>query len=155
MPHRPFLAGRMARRYRFPRGPVPAVGAIVFRGSASLLVKRGTEPGRGRWSLPGGALEVGETVEQAVVRETLEETGVVVRPIRVLYVRDFIEKRGERIRWHYVLIDILCAYERGEPSARTDAADARFVPLWELDQLDVIPLTRDVLQEADRSRDAH
>src|SRR5256885_12592296 len=78
--------------YEFPTRPVPAVGAIVFRGSQVLLVRRRDPPSQGRWSIPGGAVEVGETVEQAVVRETREETTVEVRPREVVAVADFIEK---------------------------------------------------------------
>src|SRR5207247_2083135 len=107
--------------YEFPMRPVPAVGAIVFRGSQVLLVRRRDPPSQGRWSIPGGAVEVGETVEQAVVRETREETTVEVRPQAVVAVADFIEKEGERIRWHYVLLDLLCVDVRGEHFAGSDA----------------------------------
>ena len=98
----------MSSQHEFPKRPVPAVGAIVFRDGAVLLVKRGAEPNRGRWSLPGGSLEIGETVEAGAVRETREETGVDVQPLRVLDVRNFIERKDGEVRWHYVLIDVLC-----------------------------------------------
>src|SRR5439155_77729 len=75
----------------FPTRPVPAVGAIVFRGSRVLLVRRRRPPNQRRWSIPGGAMELGETVEQAVVRETREETQVEVRPVEVITVSDFNE----------------------------------------------------------------
>src|SRR5256885_2149419 len=84
--------------YEFPTRPVPAVGAIVFRGSQVLLVRRRDPPSQGWWSIPGGAVEVGETVEQAVVRETREETTVEVRPREVVAVADFIEKEGAGVR---------------------------------------------------------
>src|SRR5438876_8446069 len=118
--------------YEFPMRPVPAVGAIVFRGSQVLLVRRRDPPSQGRWSIPGGAVEVGETVEQAVVRETREETAVEVRPREVVAVADFIEKEGARIRWHYVLVDLLCVHIRGEPFAGSDAENARFIETREL-----------------------
>jgi len=73
-----FSIPTMASPNEFPARPVPAVGAIVFRDGAVLLVKRGQEPNRGRWSVPGGTLEAGETVEQGAARETLEETGIVL-----------------------------------------------------------------------------
>ncbi len=123
-----------------------AVGAVVFRDGAVLLVKRGAEPNQGRWSLPGGSLETGETVEAAAVRETREETGVEVRPLRVLDVRDFIERKDGRVRWHYVLIDILCEYVKGDPFPATDAANARLVPLRELGEYDVVLAALEVLQ---------
>ena len=136
----------MSARNEFPQRPVPAVGALVFRDGAVLLVKRGAEPNRDRWSLPGGALETGETVEAAVVRETREETGVDVRPLRVLDVRDFIERKDSRVRWHYVLIDVLCEYVRGDPFPATDAENARLIPLRELGEYDVVPTALEVIQ---------
>jgi len=125
---------------------VPAVGAIVFRDGAVLLVKRGAEPNRGRWSLPGGSLEIGETVEAGAVRETREETGVDVQPLRVLDVRNFIERKDGEVRWHYVLIDVLCEYLRGDPFPATDAENARLIPLRELGEYDVVPTALEVLQ---------
>jgi len=125
---------------------VPAVGAIVFRDGAVLLVKRGAEPNRGRWSLPGGSLEIGETVEAGAVRETREETGVDVQPLRVLDVCNFIERKDGEVRWHYVLIDVLCEYVRGDPFPATDAENARLIPLRELGEYDVVPAALEVLQ---------
>jgi len=125
---------------------VPAVGAIVFRDGAVLLVKRGAEPNRGRWSLPGGSLEIGETVEAGAVRETREETGVDVQPLRVLDVRNFIERKDGEVRWHYVLIDVVCEYLRGDPFPSTDAENARLIPLRELGEYDVVPTALEVLQ---------
>lgn len=138
--------------HEFPKRPVPAVGAIVFRGDEVLLVKRGSEPNKGRWSVPGGVLEVGETVEEAAVRETLEETGVGVRPVKVFDVRDYIDSEGELVRWHYVLIDVLCEYLRGEPFPASDAENARFIPLRELTDYDVTSSTLDVIQATSKER---
>ncbi len=142
----------MSSRNEFPKRPVPTVGAIVFRDGAVLLVKRGAEPNKGRWSLPGGALEIGETVEAAAVRETLEETRVDVRSVRVFDVRDFIQLEGTKVRWHYVLIDILCEYIGGDPFPGTDAENARFVPPRELGEYDVAPTGLEVLEAASAGR---
>ena len=136
----------MSSQHEFPKRPVPAVGAIVFRDGAVLLVKRGAEPNRGRWSLPGGSLEIGETVEAGAVRETREETGVDVQPLRVLDVCNFIERKDGEVRWHYVLIDVLCEYVRGDPFPATDAENARLIPLRELGEYDVVPAALEVLQ---------
>jgi len=136
----------VSSQHEFPKRPVPAVGAIVFRDGAVLLVKRGAEPNRGRWSLPGGSLEIGETVEAGAVRETREETGVDVQPLRVLDVRNFIERKDGEVRWHYVLIDVLCEYVRGDPFPATDAENARLIPLRELGEYDVVPAALEVLQ---------
>ena len=132
----------------FPKRPVPGVGAVVFRDGEILLVKRGVEPNKGRWSLPGGVLEVGETVEAAAVRETLEETGVTVRPERLFDVLDFIDFEGEHAHWHYVLIDLVCEYVRGEPFPGTDADNARFIPLRELGDYDVTPAALEVVRRS-------
>lgn len=140
-------------RNEFPRRPVPAVGAIVFRGDAVLLVRRGQEPNRGRWSLPGGSLESGETVEAAAVREVREETGVVARALRPAFVGDYVSREGEgRVRWHYVLIDVLCEYVSGEPAPATDAENARFVPLRVLGDYDVTPTAVEAIDRAARMR---
>ncbi|MCI4371390.1 MAG: NUDIX hydrolase [Thermoplasmata archaeon] len=142
----------MSAAGEFPDRPVLAVGAIVFRGESVLLVKRAAEPNKGRWSVPGGALEVGETVKSGAVRETREETGVSVRPLRVLDAVDFIEREAQRIRWHYVIVDVLCEYERGEPSPATDAVNARFLPLRELAEYDIPAAVLQIVSEAAKSR---
>ena len=142
------LRGATMAGKEFPVRPVPAVGVIVFRNSQVLLVRRGTPPNQGRWSIPGGAVDMGETVEQAAVRETREETGVDVRPMVGQWVTDYIEREGERVRWHYVLIDILCEYLRNEPFPASDAENARFVELRELGELDVTPEALDVIAKA-------
>lgn len=113
-----------------------------------LLVKRGAQPNEGRWSVPGGVLEVGETAESAVVRETREETQVLVRPRRVLSVETFIQSEEGRVRWHYVLIDFLCDYAEGEPGPGTDAANARFISLSELAEYDVTETALEAVRRA-------
>jgi 8-oxo-dGTP diphosphatase len=143
----------MAAQNEFPDQPVPAVSAFVFRDGSVLLVKRRDEPSRGLWSPPGGSLELGETVEEAAVRETLEETGVQVRPVGVADVRSVILKDpGERIQWHYVLIGIHCEWVSGEPFPATDAENARFIPLPELGEYDLTPTAREALERLARSR---
>jgi len=137
----------------FPGRPVPAVAALVFRDGSVLLVKRRDEPNRGRWSPPGGSLELGETVEEAAARETLEETGVTVRPVRVVDVRDFLDKDADgRVRWHYVLMNVLCDYVSGEPYPASDADNARFIPLKELGEYEVTATAQEALERASRMR---
>jgi ADP-ribose pyrophosphatase YjhB (NUDIX family) len=97
-------------------------------------------------------LELGETVEQAAVRETREETGVEVRPGTVMWVADYIEREGDRVRWHYVLIDVLCHYVRGEAFPESDATNARFVEMRELTELDIVPTALDVVERAAKER---
>ena len=97
-------------------------------------------------------MEFGETVEHAAVRETREETQVEVRPESVMWVADYIEKQEDRIRWHYVLIDVVCRYLRGEPFPRSDATNAAFVEMRELGELDLVPSALDVIGRAARER---
>ena len=92
-----------------------------------LLIRRGKEPLRGRWVVPGGTVELGETLEQALVREVREETGLVVRPLEVVAVFDRIEREGDAVRYHYVIVDYLCEYLSGTPQAASDAEDVAFV----------------------------
>lgn len=137
----------MVARNEFPDRPVPAVSALVFRDGSVLLVKRRNEPSRGLWSPPGGSIEVGETVEQAAIRETLEETGVAVRARRVVDARDVILKDpAGRLQWHYVLFGVLCDYVSGEPFPASDAENARFLPLRELGEYEVTPTAREALE---------
>jgi 8-oxo-dGTP diphosphatase len=122
----------------YPERPVPAAAGVVFLGDAVLLVKRGGPPHQGRWSIPGGAIEDGETAQAAVAREVLEETGVGVRPMKVLLVHDLIERDREgRVRFHYAIVDILCEYREGDPMPGSDAVNARWVPVRELHEYDV------------------
>lgn len=139
----------MNARGEYPAAPVVAVGALVFRGDRVLLVLRGRAPNAGLWSLPGGSLEEGETVDAAVVREVQEETGVVVRPVRTAFVTDYIERDAAgAVRWHYVLIDVLCEFARGEPNAASDAEDAGFLSLRELGAKRLTPTARRAIQDA-------
>lgn len=109
--------------------PVPAVIAVVRRGEAVLLVRRGRPPNAGAWGFPGGKIEFGETLRAAAERETLEETGVRVAACEVLDCLDAISEGG----WHYVLVAVRCVWRAGEPVAGDDAAEALWVPLDALD----------------------
>jgi ADP-ribose pyrophosphatase YjhB (NUDIX family) len=97
------------------------------------LIRRGQEPQKGEWSLPGGALELGETLDEGVRREVLEETGLMVEPVRVVAVLDrIVLDEAERVRYHYVLVDSLCRVVGGSLCCATDAVEARWVPRDEL-----------------------
>ena len=106
------------------------VGAVVFKGDEVLLVRRGQEPARDSWSLPGGLVELGETLAAAIARELAEETGLTVTLLGIAAVaeRIFPDPDG-RIAYHYVLVDYLCDYVAGELSPGSDITAARFVPL--------------------------
>ncbi|HZB89373.1 MAG TPA: NUDIX hydrolase [Terracidiphilus sp.] len=115
----------MARE--FPETPLVAVGAVVVDAGRVLLVRRGREPLKGQWSLPGGMLEVGESLHAGVAREVREETGLVVEPIELIELLDRIHREGERVRFHYVIADYLCRVMGGALEAGSDAAAVRWV----------------------------
>lgn len=128
--------------------PVVGVGAVVIHEGRVLLVRRGKDPLRGRWVVPGGAVEAGETLEQAVVREVREETGVTVRPEGVLLVCDRIQSEGGALQYHYVIIDYRCAYLRGSARADSDAQEVAWVAPSELAGYDLPEGVEDLVREA-------
>ena len=139
----------MKREY--PTSPIAGVGAVVFRGSEVLLVRRGNEPSKGKLGIPGGVVELGETAEEALVREVEEETGIRVKPLRLLDVLDSIERDDEGgIRFHYVLLEFLCEPIGGELNASSDASEALWAPLEGLEELDVMPRTRAFIERVTR-----
>lgn len=135
----------MKREY--PTQPLVGVGAIVIEDGRVLLIKRGKAPLLGEWSIPGGMLEVGETLRYAAERETLEETGLVVRAIELLGVFErVVPDDQKRTIYHYVLIDFLCQKISGEAQASGDAADACWFTLNEVEQLPLAADTADVIR---------
>jgi mutator protein MutT len=137
----------MGRHY--PAMPVLSVAGVVMAGGQVLLVKRGQAPAKGIWSIPGGAVEVGETLHEALVREIMEETGVPVEvgPL-VEVVERILPDADDRIEYHYVILDYLCHAQPVEPKAGSDAAQARWVPFEELDQAGLTPDTEAVVRRA-------
>ena len=134
-----------AREY--PERPIVGVGAVIFDEDRVLLIQRGHAPMLGEWSLPGGALEVGETLEEGVKREVLEETGLVVVPVAMVEVFDRIARNDAgRVQFHYVLVDFLCRVTGGSAACASDAVDLRWAGRDELDS--IAPFTRDVILKA-------
>jgi len=115
----------------YPKAPIVGVGAVVVDEGRVLLVRRGSEPLKGKWSLPGGMLEVGESLHQGVVREVEEETGLQVEPIELIELLDRIvrdnDPGGDRVRYHYVIADYLCRVVGGSLKAASDAEAVRWV----------------------------
>ena len=131
----------------YPTQPVVAVGAIVFRDNRVLLVRRGQPPSQDLWAIPGGRVEIGETLQEAAEREILEETGVTIAARDPVYTFDYIERDGSELpRFHYVIIDLIADYVRGETRAGDDAADVRWVAAEELDDLKVSSKTVHLLK---------
>lgn len=115
----------MQREY--PEAPLAGVGAVVVDKGRVLLVRRGREPLKGRWTLPGGVLELGESLAAAVAREVREETGLLVEPVELIELVDRIHRDGDRIRYHYVIADYLCRVTGGALEAGSDADAVRWV----------------------------
>jgi len=111
----------------FPLAPLVGVGAVIVNAGRVLLVRRGSEPMKGCWSLPGGLVELGETLLDAVEREVKEETGLVVEPLELIEVLDRIHRQGERVQYHYVVADYHCRVVGGDLQAASDAAAVRWV----------------------------
>jgi ADP-ribose pyrophosphatase YjhB (NUDIX family) len=130
-------AVRTGREY--PQAPILGVAAVVLRDNDILLIRRGREPLLGAWSLPGGALELGETMAEGVVREIFEETGIRVRAVETVATLDRIVRDDrQRVRFHYVLVEWLCFAEAQQepPVCGDDAAEARWVPREEISSAD-------------------
>lgn len=114
----------------YPSRPIVGVGIVVWRGDEVLLVRRGNEPYRGQWSLPGGAQELGETVADAAVREVLEETGVSIEVDGLVDVIDSVHADATgRVQYHYTLVELTATWLAGEPEAADDTLEAAFFPL--------------------------
>jgi 8-oxo-dGTP diphosphatase len=128
-----------------PHRPFVGVGGVILVDGRVVLIRRGKEPLRGRWVIPGGTVELGETLHEAVVREVEEETGLVVRPREVVLVFDRIHRDGGIVEYHYVIIDYLCDYVSGEPRAGSDADEVALVARADLDAYDLPPQARDLV----------
>uniref|UniRef100_A0A7V4LC76 NUDIX domain-containing protein n=1 Tax=Desulfobacca acetoxidans TaxID=60893 RepID=A0A7V4LC76_9BACT len=137
----------MKRHY--PEQPLVGVGAVIFRGEEVLLVRRGQEPQKGAWSLPGGLVEVGESLTGALHREVLEETGLRVTILGLTAVLERIYRDPEGgVPYHYILVDFACDYAGGELTPASDITGARFVSLAELDGLELPEFTAQVIRRA-------
>jgi len=136
-------------RREYPEAPIVGVGAVIVKADQVLLIQRGNEPNRGRWSIPGGTVELGETLAEAATREAREECQVEVEAGQLLSAADLIlHDEGGRVRYHYVLIDLAARYVSGEPVAATDALNVRWVRETELADLDLVPRLLPVLRKA-------
>lgn len=120
---------------QYPKKPVVGVGAIILEGNKILLEKRKNAPGKGKWSVPGGLVELGESVEQAVIREVKEETGLEVIEPRFVDIVDHIslDEKGA-VKYHFVIIDYLVTVKNGKPKAASDADALKWVPFNEVEQ---------------------
>jgi mutator protein MutT len=140
----------MKREY--PDRPIVGVGAIVVDEGRALVVRRGKEPLKGHWSIPGGAVELGETLREAAAREAREETGLMVEAGEVLEVLDSIYRDPEgRTQFHYVLVDFICRRLGGELCAASDVSEVRWITLEDLPELQMTQTAERVIRKALKS----
>ncbi len=143
----------------FPSAPLVGIGAIIVHQSRVLLVRRGTQPLKGHWTLPGGVLEIGESLTNGVIREVREETGLDVEPIELIELLDRIHRDDGRIRYHYVIADYLCRVTGGELLAASDADAVRWVERAEWNSHSALvldPITVAVIEKGwQRARQLH
>lgn len=137
----------MSRLY--PSLPIVGVGAVILRNGEVLIVRRANPPLQGAWSIPGGALDLGETLRHGIAREVLEETGLVVEVGPLLDVFDSIHADDAgRTMYHYVLVDFLCRPGSGTASAASDACELRWARPEELAALGMKQVTIDLIRKA-------
>ena len=135
----------MSREY--PARPLVGVGAVVLHQGRVLLVRRGGQPTSGKWSLPGGLVELGETTAEAIHREIREECGIGITVVDVAGVLDRVTRDAEgRVRYHYVLIDYLAFPDSEAVVAGTDAAECRWVEIERVNELDVTDGLSDMIR---------
>jgi 8-oxo-dGTP diphosphatase len=125
-----------AREY--PNQPRIGVGALIFRDDHILLVQRGHEPNKGKWTIPGGLVELGESLEQAVHRELLEECGITARLLDRLNVFEYIQHDDNaRVKYHYIIVDYLAEYLKGKLQAGSDIDQASWIAIDEVQSFDI------------------
>lgn len=131
----------------YPDRPFVGVGGIVVRGEKVLLVKRAREPLKGKWSLPGGLVELGEELKQAVAREIREETGLEVGVEELVEVVDrILHDDDTRVQYHYVLVDYLCHAPAGEPQPASDVSETVWAKMEELSGYGIAEHTAQVIR---------
>ena len=128
----------MKREY--PTQPIVGVGAVIVHKGKLVLVKRGVEPGKGRWSIPGGAMELGETVRETAIREAKEECGLDIelvgeRPMDAI--DNMVPGEKGRLKYHYILLQFLARPKGGTLKPTSDVTEARWVPLGEVEKYDL------------------
>ena len=139
----------MAEKFTAPQ---VGVGAVVWKDDTVLLIRRGQAPRKGHWSLPGGRQQLGETVNQGVAREVLEETGVEIRILDTVAVVDLIEREGDAIAYHYTVIDVVAEWVSGEARAGDDAAEVAWARPGELGPYALTPKMLEVIEAAAKKR---
>jgi 8-oxo-dGTP diphosphatase len=132
----------------YPCAPQVAVGAVVLQDGRVLLVRRRRPPAEGQWAIPGGRVNLGESLVSAAEREILEETGLIIRAVRPVITFEVIRRdQTNRVRYHYVIVDFQAEVLGGRLQAGDDALEARWVSPEEMDRLTVNRRTRNLMME--------
>jgi len=136
----------------YPDSPVAGVGALIIKDGRILLIKRGAEPGKDRWSLPGGAVELGEGVRDAVIREVKEECGLDVEVKDIADVVDYMsrDEKGQ-VRFHYILVDFYVEVKGGTLKAASDALEVDWIPFDRIHEYQVTKTTLQLLNKVFKS----
>lgn len=122
----------------YPDQPVAGVGAVIVHDGKIVLIKRANEPSRGKWTIPGGLVELAESPETAVIREAKEETGLDVDdPVLIDVVSNVDYDEESKVKYHYIIIDYLVHVMSGEAKAASDAMELRWVPFGEVEELNL------------------
>jgi len=138
----------MKREY--PDRPIVGVGGVVVHRRRALLIRRGCEPFKGRWSIPGGMLELGEELAEGVRRELKEETGLDIEPLEIVAAFDRIMREGKRVKYHYVIVDYVCRLKRGQLKPASDVIDACWVRREDLPKYNLTEMATKVILESFR-----
>jgi mutator protein MutT len=140
---------KMTAGREYPARPIVGVGGVTIRGGKVLIMRRARPPLQGEWSIPGGALEVGETIAEGVRREVEEETGIDVRVLEQIETFERIVRDAEgRVQYHYVILDYLCEAAAGELRAGGDASDAAWAAQMDLGEYNLTESASRVITKA-------
>jgi 8-oxo-dGTP diphosphatase len=132
----------------FPDRPIVGVGGVVIHRQRALLIRRGCEPLKGQWSIPGGMLELGEELAEGVRRELKEETGLDVEPLQIVAAFDRITREAERVKYHYVIVDYVCRRKGGKLKPASDVTDARWVRREEMPKYHLTEMATEVILQS-------
>jgi mutator protein MutT len=136
-------------RREYPERPIVGVGGVVIHNERALLIRRGSAPLEGEWSIPGGMLEIGETIFEGVQRELLEETAIEVKVLDLIEVFERVTRDDEgRLKYHFVILDYLCEAVRGDPLAGSDVTDVAWAHEAELNEYSLTPTAMRVIRKA-------
>jgi 8-oxo-dGTP diphosphatase len=136
-------------RREYPERPMVGVGGVVIRDQRALLIRRGSAPLEGEWSIPGGMLEIGETIFEGVQRELLEETAIEVKVLDLIEVFERLTRdEAGKLKYHFVILDYLCEAVRGEARAGSDVTEVAWAREAELNGYSLTPTATRVIQKA-------